>query len=157
MGYRCPVCDEPQLDGVQLANHLAFTAMIRSETHEEWLDEHVTDWRELRPEGLAEEVTSHVPEEDLPGELEAAANDYHERVPDRERGEGAYSERRRETPNLDRGELSDEAADVMAEARAMTRKMHERADPSGEAADDSETASEADDDRDPADDPDGNA
>jgi hypothetical protein len=110
MGYRCPVCDEPQLDGEHLANHLAFTAMIRSEEHATWLDDRVDDWRDLRPAELAEQVTSLAPEEDLPEETEAA--DTHDHGPARERGRGAYSERGRE-------------------AREMTREMHERAEGSG--------------------------
>ncbi|MFT4889750.1 MAG: hypothetical protein ACI9YT_000661 [Halobacteriales archaeon] len=132
MGYRCPVCDEPQLDGEHLANHLAFTAMIRSEDHEAWLDEHVTDWKERRPAELAETVTPHAPEEDLPDEVEAA--DTHDHVPGRERGRGAYSERQRELRDREREELTDEATEVMAEARAMTREMHERAEESGDDA-----------------------
>lgn len=138
MGYRCPVCDEPQLDGEHLANHLAFTAMIRSEEHAVWLDEHVANWKELRPAGLAEEVIPLAPEEDLPEELEAAAT--HDHTPARERGRGAYSERRRETRDREREELTGEAAEVMAEAREMTREMHERAEESTEAAEATEDA-----------------
>jgi hypothetical protein len=137
MGYRCPVCEEPQLDGEHLANHLAFTAMIRSEDHADWLDEHVSGWQELRPAELAEEVIPHAPEEELPEELEDA--DTHDHVPGRERGRGAYSERQREARDREREELTGEAKDVMAEARAMTREMHERAESSDdEAADDRE-------------------
>jgi len=129
MGYRCPVCDEPQLDGEHLANHLAFTAMIRSEEHAAWLDDRVDDWRELRPAELAEQVTPLAPEEDLPEETEAP--DTHDHGPARERGRGAYSERRREARDREREELTDEAAEVMAEAREMTREIHERAEGSG--------------------------
>ncbi|MFW5903476.1 MAG: DUF5810 domain-containing protein [Halolamina sp.] len=146
MGYRCPVCEEPQLDGEHLANHLAFTAMIRSADHAAWLDEHVSDWTELRPAELAEQVTPHAPEEDLPEELEAAAT--HDHTPARERGRGAYSERRREARDRQREELTGEAAEVMAEARRMTRKMHERAEEPEEDAE----AAEGDDEP-----PDGNA
>lgn len=136
MGYRCPVCEAPQLDGEHLANHLAFTAMIRSEEHEAWLDDHVPDWKERRPAELAEEVTPLAPEEDLPDEVEDA--DTHDHVPGRERGRGAYSERQRELREREREELTGEAAEVMADARAMTRKMHERAEESDDGPDDAD-------------------
>lgn len=140
MGYRCPVCDEPQSDGENLANHLAFTAMIRSEDHAAWLDEHVRDWTELRPAELAEQVTPHAPEEDLPDEIEEA--DTHDHVPGRERGRGAYSERQREARDRQREELTGEAAEVMAEAREMTRKMYERAEESEEGTEAAESDDE---------------
>ncbi|PSP70281.1 hypothetical protein BRC79_02495 [Halobacteriales archaeon QH_8_67_27] len=54
MGYACPVCDDPQADAEHLANHLAFTAMLRGDGHEAWLDDHVDDWADLAPEELAE-------------------------------------------------------------------------------------------------------
>ena len=59
MGYACPVCDTPQRDGEHLAHHLAFTAMLHGDGHEAWLDEHVGDWSERDPAGLAAEVTPH--------------------------------------------------------------------------------------------------
>lgn len=149
MGYRCPVCEAPQLDGEHLANHLAFTAMIRSEEHEAWLDDHVPGWTERRPAELAEDVTPHVPDADLPEELEEAAT--HDHAPTNERGRKAYSERQRELRDREREELTGEAAEVMADARAMTREMHERAEESDGAPDD------ADRDDDEGDDPDGNA
>jgi hypothetical protein len=43
-GYACPVCGDPQADAGHLANHLAFTAMLRDDGHATWLDEHVPDW-----------------------------------------------------------------------------------------------------------------
>jgi len=59
MGYACPVCDTPQRDGEHLAHHLAFTAMLHGDDHEAWLDEHVSDWSDREPAGLAAEVTPH--------------------------------------------------------------------------------------------------
>lgn len=56
MGFRCPVCGDPQADAGHLANHLAITAVTRGGSHEDWLDEHVPDWEELGEAGLAEEV-----------------------------------------------------------------------------------------------------
>ena len=57
MGYRCPVCGDPQADGVHLANHLAFTALVRDGDHESWLEDNVPDWEERGEEGLAAAVT----------------------------------------------------------------------------------------------------
>ncbi|WP_313693813.1 DUF5810 domain-containing protein [Halorarum halobium] len=62
MGYACPVCEVPQRDGEHLANHLAFTAMLREDDHEAWLDEHVPGWGEETPGELAERVTDHAEE-----------------------------------------------------------------------------------------------
>ncbi|WP_280588259.1 DUF5810 domain-containing protein [Halorubrum sp. Boch-26] len=67
MGYACPVCETPQRDGEHLAHHLAFTAMLHGDDHEAWLDEHVPDWSDRDPDGLAAEVTPH-----------AEAAEYHE-------------------------------------------------------------------------------
>ena len=57
MGYACPVCETPQRDGEHLAHHLAFTAMLHGDDHEAWLDDHVPDWSDRDPDGLAAEVT----------------------------------------------------------------------------------------------------
>lgn len=55
-GYACPVCDDPQADAGHLANHLAFTAMLRDDGHGAWLDEHVPDWSERGEAALATEL-----------------------------------------------------------------------------------------------------
>ena len=70
MGYRCPVCTHPQTDGKHLANHLAFTALIRGGEHEAWLDEHVPDWEDMGEETLATRVRADVPAVELPSEFE---------------------------------------------------------------------------------------
>lgn len=62
MGYACPVCGVEQPDGEHLANHLAFTAMLRSDDHEDWLDDYVPDWPDRNPDTLAPDVTPHAPE-----------------------------------------------------------------------------------------------
>ena len=59
MGYACPVCDTPQRDGEHLAHHLAFTAMLHGDAHEDWLTEHVPDWGDREPTKLAAAVTPH--------------------------------------------------------------------------------------------------
>ena len=61
-GYACPVCATPQRDAEHLANHLAFTAMLRHEDHEEWLDETVPGWSELGPADLGERVVEFADE-----------------------------------------------------------------------------------------------
>jgi hypothetical protein len=55
-GYACPVCDDPQADVGHLANHLAFTAMLRDDGHGDWLDEHVPGWNEYGEAELAAEL-----------------------------------------------------------------------------------------------------
>jgi len=62
MGYACPVCETPQRDGEHLANHLAFTAMLHGDEHEDWLDEHVEDWDDRTPVDLASSVTEFAEE-----------------------------------------------------------------------------------------------
>jgi len=59
MGYACPVCETPQRDGEHLAHHLAFTAMLHGDDHEDWLNDHVSDWADREPAGLAAAVTPH--------------------------------------------------------------------------------------------------
>lgn len=58
-GYACPVCDAPQADIGHLANHLAFTAMLRSDGHGDWLDERVPDWSELGEADLTAALREH--------------------------------------------------------------------------------------------------
>ncbi|MFC6786578.1 DUF5810 domain-containing protein [Halobaculum halobium] len=62
MGYACPVCETPQRDGEHLANHLAFTAMLHGDEHEDWLDAHVDGWGDRTPADLASTVTEHATE-----------------------------------------------------------------------------------------------
>lgn len=65
MGYRCPVCNSPQVDATHLANHVAFTALVRGGDHEAWLAETVTDWADMGEDALASELTNHVQRVDL--------------------------------------------------------------------------------------------
>jgi hypothetical protein len=58
-GYACPVCDAPQADIGHLANHLAFTAMLRDDGHGDWLDERVPDWADRGEADLAAELGEH--------------------------------------------------------------------------------------------------
>jgi len=66
MGYACPVCEDPQSDVTHLANHLAFTAILRGGEHGEWLDEHVPGWGELDETALGEQVAEHAAETEFP-------------------------------------------------------------------------------------------
>lgn len=78
MGYRCPVCSDPQADAVHLANHLAFTAMARGGDHEEWLDEHVPEWGQLDDEGLGKVVTEHAESAEFPQVFEDTTGGGHQ-------------------------------------------------------------------------------
>lgn len=62
MGYECPVCSVPHADAEHLANHLAFTAMLHGDEHEDWLAEHAPEWESANPESLAPVVADAVPE-----------------------------------------------------------------------------------------------
>jgi hypothetical protein len=121
MAFRCPVCESVEVDGEHLANHLAFTAMLRGGGHEVWLEEHVAGWGELDPEGLAERVTEAVPEVDAP-EIEGDESGH-----DLGGREGRLEDelaRQAGHRGPGRGDLSDEAAGVLAEAQALTAEMY---------------------------------
>jgi hypothetical protein len=60
MGYACPVCETPQADATHLANHLAFTALIRGGEHETWLDERCPGWEAAGEAALADRVAERV-------------------------------------------------------------------------------------------------
>jgi len=70
MGYRCPVCDDPQADDVHLANHLAFTALVHGGDHEDWLDNQVPDWAEMGEQGLADQLREHAESAEYPAVFE---------------------------------------------------------------------------------------
>ena len=115
MGYACPVCEEPQVDAEHLANHLAFTAILRSEDHEAWLDEHVPEWGDRSPESLAPLVAERATEVEVD-------------VPKSEPGPTSRpSGTRFET---DPGELSARDREILAEARDLTRRMLEETEES---------------------------
>lgn len=132
MGYACPVCGAPQVDGEHLANHLAFSALLGHDDHEGWLDEHAPGWDEDDPEALADRVTAHAEEMDLPvespssrGEGDAAGADAEafEALP----GDGAVgSAGSRPSPGAGAAsgdqELDAEAREILAEARRLTER-----------------------------------
>ncbi|MEZ3116439.1 DUF5810 domain-containing protein [Halobaculum sp. MBLA0147] len=80
MGYACPVCEAPQRDGEHLANHLAFTALLRGGDHEAWLDEHVPSWEDGDPDELAETVTDHAAAAEYDEVFEDTTEDHAEHV-----------------------------------------------------------------------------
>jgi hypothetical protein len=121
MGYRCPVCGDPQADGVHLANHLAFTALVRGGDHESWLEDNVPDWEERGEEGLAAAVTDLAESAEYPQVFEDTTG---------EGGRGNEHDHRHGQPArgaedvpVDVGALGDpaEAEEILAEAREMTR------------------------------------
>ena len=115
MGYECPVCTDPQADAGHLANHLAFTAMTSGGDHEAWLDERVPEWSQLGESELAAEVTEHAEESDFPQVFEESGVDEqghdHDLPPGADQPEGR--------------DLSDDDAEVLAEARDLTKEMLE--------------------------------
>ena len=133
MGYACPVCSTPQRDGEHLANHLAFTAMLRADEHEAWLDEHAPGWGEERPADLADRVTPHAAETEYDEVFEDTAEngDPGGRGPASAGGAGGFEAMA--------GSVTDEAVEsVIDEAETMTREMYgidDEDDDSGSAAD----------------------
>jgi hypothetical protein len=120
MGYSCPVCGDPQADEVHLANHLAFTAMVRGGDHEAWLDEHVPDWAQRGEEGLADAVADLAEGTEYPQVFEDTTTGD-------DRGTDASAE------PLPGGaasppELDGETREILAEAREMTRERRSDGD-----------------------------
>jgi hypothetical protein len=161
MGYACPVCEDPQSDGEHLANHLAFTAMLGDDAHEQWLDEHVTDWGERDPADLAAAVTDRADEREFPQlfedttDQEAAVDpgdpaahehahghdhdadaDTHGRVP----GAGGGEQTRGYTGGQPGGEFSAETREAIERAREMVAEYESADDADGEDSDGESTA-----------------
>lgn len=112
MGYACPVCGAEEADGEHLANHIAFTAMLRGDEHEDWLDDHVPDWPDRNPETLAPDITPHAPETETDVVTDDGA---HPRGLDGElASHGGYG----------RDSLSGDQQSVLDEARELTRQMY---------------------------------
>ena len=144
MGYACPVCSDPQADAGHLANHLAFTAMLGDGDHEAWLDEYAPEWGSMGETELADLVGEAIEEtefpqlfEDTAGGLENGSSDPPEErsgalfdEDDSHAGHahgGAHNHGGPEHASGDTppggGQLDDEAAEVLEEAREMTRRM----------------------------------
>ncbi|PSQ35075.1 hypothetical protein BRD08_07935 [Halobacteriales archaeon SW_10_66_29] len=149
MGYRCPVCGDPQADGVHLANHLAFTAMVRGGEHEDWLDEHVPDWAARGEDGLAAAVTDLADSAEYPQVFDdTTGNHNYERGQAHGHGEAHDHGRAGDAMGadslpvdvqaVDNVEMDEEAAEMLAEAREMTRERRSSADEDTGAADESD-------------------
>ena len=146
MGYACPVCSDPQADAGHLANHLAFTAMLGDDGHEAWLDEHAPGWGSMGETELAELVGEAVEETEFPQLFEDTAGgpEHGPSDPPEERsgalfGEGADHAGHAHGGGHDHapgpgghasgdappggGQVDDETAEVLEEAREMTRRM----------------------------------
>ena len=121
MGYACPVCGDPQADAEHLANHLAFTALMRGGDHEAWLDDHVGEWGQLGESELADRVVDHADETEFPQVFEEGGTHDHgdEPPPGAERG-------------AERSSMSDADAAVLEEARKLTKEMLAEADAAGD-------------------------
>lgn len=124
MGFACPVCSAPQADGEHLADHLAFVALIHGDEHETWLVEHVPDWADRDPEGLASAVTEHADETDDEVVDEGGAHD--DRGLDRQ-----FWAARDGDVGVERAHPDPEVRRIVDRAREMTRQMQE-ADDAGE-------------------------
>lgn len=135
MGYTCPVCGAPQADGEHLANHLAITAMTHGEDHEDWLDDHATDWRDCSPEELAERATAYAEETDYETVFEDTTGDGRGRFEDElQRQVGGQTGGRGDLTGRHDGPTGDTEA-ALEEARKLTEQMlddEEESEPSEE-------------------------
>lgn len=151
MGYACPVCGDPQADAGHLANHLAFTAMIRDDGHEAWLDEHAAGWSEWGEADLADHLREHdaIESADYPQVFEDTTGDTDHEDPASERSGALFDDgghaghgHSHDHPGHAGGapagldveidpasdDLSEkERSEIMAEARELTREMFDEA------------------------------
>ena len=142
MGYACPVCETPQRDGEHLANHLAFTAMLRGGDHEAWLDDRVPAWAELEPSSLADRVAEHATEATYDEVFADTTDDHggaHDHGQGHEQGHG-HGQGEPGSPagrGYDTTAGTEETEQVLAEARRLTAEMHGDGDADdGDASDD---------------------
>ena len=134
MGYACPVCETPQADAEHLANHLAFTAMLGREDHEAWLDDRAPGWEEEDPETLGDRVAGFADEAEYHEVFQESGTghdhaSFEEELERQVGGRGAAG----------RGDLTGDAREVMAEARAMTERMYDEGDDGGEGGEDADS------------------
>jgi hypothetical protein len=116
MGYECPVCSVPHADAEHLANHLAFTAMLHGDAHEDWLAEHAPEWESANPESLAPVVAEVVPETEFEQVFEDTTDGH-----DHANFEDAVAEGVR---GGHRGQATADHEAVLQEAQELTRQMH---------------------------------
>jgi len=116
MAYLCPVCEEPQVDAGHLANHVAFTAVIRGGAHENWLDEHVPGWGENDEDKLAERLLDLDSVEATDHPIDASD--------DQDGGHGHQHEPAvGRGPVRDSGGLDADAQRILDDAQELTRQM----------------------------------
>ncbi|QCJ45713.1 DUF5810 domain-containing protein [Haloprofundus sp. MHR1] len=153
MGYACPVCDVPQRDAEHLANHLAFTAMLRHEEHEAWLDEQIPNWSERGPKELAGVVPDHAEEteydevfEDTVGSThtERGHQHGHGHQHDHDSSPGGFFDPG-SAAQRGSGSMNAEAQQVLQEAQELTQQMLETDEPESDSAANEESESEVDD------------
>lgn len=145
MGYACPVCEERQIDAEHLANHLAFTAILRGGDHEIWLDQHAPGWDKMGPEALATDVAEHAETVEVEGyeteETEdpahGAADHYYPREESPRGVGGPQGPRSGRSSGIGQDRLSADDRAVLEEARELTRQMLE-----GETAETGESGGE---------------
>ncbi|ARS89981.1 DUF5810 domain-containing protein [Natrarchaeobaculum aegyptiacum] len=136
MGYACPVCGVEQPDAAHLANHLAVTASLGREDHEEWLAERVPDWGEMGPTELGDRLTEYAPAVDTPDPVtgpepspqHGRGHDHghsHAHDHDGARPSGLEDALAHQSRQPGRGSLSAEARGALEEARELTRQMYE--------------------------------
>ena len=127
MGFSCPVCEDPQADGVHLANHLAITALTRGGDHEAWLDDHVPEWESLSEDELAEQVREMAETADYPQVFEDTTTDHEHADHQHAGGHSLGDMAGQETADLPPGsdmmaeDLNEETEDVIREAMELTR------------------------------------
>lgn len=131
MAYRCPVCEDPQADAEHLANHLAFTAVIRGGDHESWLDDHVPDWGDDDPEALAArlrdldavESVEHPIDEVQTADHAPHGTETNAHTPRRPgAGQNAHGS---DSLGGETHDLDDEAREILARARELTRQIED--------------------------------
>jgi len=142
MGYSCPVCDDPQADGVHLANHLAITAMTRGGAHEQFLDDTVPGWQELGEDELAERLRGAAEETDYPQVFEDTTDHDHEHSHDHHGGTNTGQRSASPVPfetEIPDDPSEDDAGEILEEAMELTRKRREHTEDSDADSADGET------------------
>lgn len=151
MGYACPVCDVPQRDARHLADHLAFTAMLRHEEHEAWLDEHISEWGQRGPADLGAEIAEYAEEREYDEVFEDTVNrpghdhDHEESLFDdhgHDRGSGSVDVAA--ANQRGGGDFDAETQHVLMEAQELTRQMLEEDEQSDDDEASESSASDAD-------------
>lgn len=132
MGYACPVCEERQVDAEHLANHVAFTAILRGGNHETWLDDHVPEWDERSPATLGSAIAEFAESFEMAVPDDSSHSRSRDRSKERSRlgiEERAGSSRDTEAtgpaekPGERAKEVSPEDEAVLETARELTRRM----------------------------------